>query len=89
MGYDHVVVIGLALGGLALVLTAQQGALSTILQGQLRLGTLAATEMTNQLIVTALLVILVLSGAGLIWFFVVQPVVWLIALALIVGARSS
>jgi O-antigen/teichoic acid export membrane protein len=82
VGYDHVVIIGLALGGLALVLTAQQGALGTILQGQLRLGTLAATEMTNQLIVTALLVILVLSGAGLIWFFAVQPVVWAIALGL-------
>jgi O-antigen/teichoic acid export membrane protein len=83
-GYDRVLIVGLALGGVALVIAAQQGALTIILQGQLRLGTLAATEMANQLIVTTLLVILVLSGAGLIWFFAVQPVVWLLALGLMV-----
>jgi O-antigen/teichoic acid export membrane protein len=82
-GYNHVLIVGLAFGGLALILAAQQAALTVILQGQLRLATLAATEMANQLIVTALLVTLVLSGASLIWFFAVQPVVWLLALLLI------
>lgn len=82
-GYNRVLVIGLAFGGAGLVVAAQQGALTIVLQGQLRLSTLAVTEMANQLIVTTLLVILVVSGASLIWFFAVQPVVWLLALALI------
>jgi O-antigen/teichoic acid export membrane protein len=82
-GYNHVLILGLAFGGLGLVIAAQQAALTVILQGQLRLATLAATEMANQLIVTTLLVILVISGAGLIWFFVIQPIVWLLAFALI------
>lgn len=82
-GYNRVLVIGLAFGGAGLVVAAQQGALTIVLQGQLRLSTLAATEMANQLIVTTLLVILVVSGASLIWFFAVQPIVWLLALALI------
>jgi O-antigen/teichoic acid export membrane protein len=82
-GYNRVLVIGLAFGGAGLVLAAQQGTLTTVLQGQLRLSTLALTEMANQLIVTALLVTLVASGAGLFWFFAVQPVVWLLALVLI------
>jgi O-antigen/teichoic acid export membrane protein len=83
-GYHRVLIVGLAFGGLGLIVAAQQAALTVILQGQLRLATLAATEMANQLIVTTLLVILVVSGASLIWFFAVQPVVWLLALALIV-----
>jgi O-antigen/teichoic acid export membrane protein len=83
VGYHRVLIVGLVFGGAGLIVAAQQGALSIVLQGQLRLKTLALTDMANQLIVTTLLVALVLSGASLVWFFAVQPVVWLLALLLI------
>jgi O-antigen/teichoic acid export membrane protein len=84
VSYPRVLVLGILLGGIGLVFSAQQNSLTVVLQGQLRLAELAGTELASQLIFTALLIGLVVAGAGLLWFFAAAPVLGLIALVLMV-----
>jgi O-antigen/teichoic acid export membrane protein len=70
-GYDSTLVIGTALAGTGLVLQLLQSTLSTTLQAQLRFGWVSAVEILRQLVNVGLLIVLVLSGAGLVPLFAV------------------
>jgi O-antigen/teichoic acid export membrane protein len=65
-GYGSTLVIGTALAGIGLVLQLLQSTLGTVLQSQLRFGWVSAAELLRQVVNVGLLVVLALSGAGLI-----------------------
>jgi O-antigen/teichoic acid export membrane protein len=81
VGYRDVQVIGTAVGGAALVATVTQGFLQIALMGELRFGWVAALEFGRQFMSAALVIGLVLAGAGLGAFFAVPLPVALITLA--------
>jgi O-antigen/teichoic acid export membrane protein len=70
-GYDHVLVIGTLVAGLGMVLQALTNILAAPLQGELRFGWVAAIDVARQVVSVALIVVLVLVGAGLTPFFAV------------------
>jgi O-antigen/teichoic acid export membrane protein len=80
-GYDHVLIVGLALGAAGYLLAALQGSYSVALSGTLRLTTLAGIDGLRSLATTALLIALVLAGSGLTGFYFVAAVVQGLALA--------
>ncbi len=84
-GYEEIVVVGIALGGIALIANNLWGAFHTALIAQLRLSAVAALEITRALSATVLFLVLVLAGAGLGPFYLVAPAVALIVL-LVSGA---
>ncbi|HLI31911.1 MAG TPA: oligosaccharide flippase family protein [Solirubrobacteraceae bacterium] len=84
-GYDHVLIIGLALGAAGYVAAAVQGSYSVALSGTLRLRQLAAIDLLRSLLTTIFLIALVLAGSPLTGFFTVAVVVQ--GLALTVTAR--
>ncbi len=65
-GYPGAMVIGTALAGAGLVLQLLQSLLSVSLQAELRFGWASAADLVRQIVNVALLVGLVLSGAGLV-----------------------
>lgn len=67
-GYGGELVLGTTLAGVALLLTAAQFTLAVPLQAELHLGRLVAAETSAQLLLVALVVTLVLTGAGLVEF---------------------
>ncbi len=71
VGYSSTLVLGTALAGVGLVLQLLQSTLSTTLQAQLRFGWVSAAELVRQVVNVALLVSLVLAGAGLLPLFAV------------------
>lgn len=73
-GYPDVVLGGLALGGLALLLNGTWGTFHTALVADLRLGSVAVTEIARSLVTTAVLVGLVVGGASLGLFYLAVPV---------------
>jgi O-antigen/teichoic acid export membrane protein len=79
-GYEEIVVGGIALGGIALIANNLWGAFHTALIAQLRLSVVAGLEIVRALSTTALLLVLVLAGAGLGPFYFVAPAVALIVL---------
>jgi O-antigen/teichoic acid export membrane protein len=81
-GYERVLVVGLALGAVAYVLSAIQGSYSVVLIGRLRLSALAGLDVLRSLGTTILLVALVITGSGLTGFYLVAVVVQSAALAL-------
>ena len=81
-GYEETILIGLALGAVAYVLSAVQGSYSVALTGTLRLPTLAWIDVFRSLGTTALLVALVIAGSGLTGFYLVAVVVQGLALVL-------
>lgn len=67
--YDAVLVVGTAAVGAAFLLNAVQMLLSASLQGELRFGWVTITELLRQALMVALVVVLVIAGAGLEPFF--------------------
>jgi O-antigen/teichoic acid export membrane protein len=65
-GYGSTLVLGTVLAGVGLVIQLLQSVLSVTLQAQLRFGWAAAAELVRQAVNVALLVSLVLAGAGLL-----------------------
>ena len=74
-GYEEIIVIGLALGAAAYILSAVQGSYSVALTGTLRLPALAWIDVFRSLGTTVLLVALVIAGSGLTGFYLVALVV--------------
>jgi O-antigen/teichoic acid export membrane protein len=83
-GYEHILIVGLALGALGYMLAGIQGSYSVALTGTLRLGALAGIDLLRSLATTVLLVALVIANSGLTGFYLVAAVVQ--ALVLVVTA---
>jgi O-antigen/teichoic acid export membrane protein len=83
-GYEHILIVGLALGAAGYVLSGIQGSYSVALSGTLRLGALAAVDLLRSVATSVLLVTLVIANSGLTGFYLVASVVQ--ALALVVTA---
>ncbi len=66
VGYSDAMVIGTILAGTGLVLQLLQSLLSMNLQSRLRFGWASAVELLRQVVSVALIVALVLAGAGLV-----------------------
>jgi O-antigen/teichoic acid export membrane protein len=81
-GYDHVLIVGLALGSVGYLAGAVQGSYSVALSGRLRLTALAGVDMLRSLATTLLLIGLVLAGGGLTTFYAVTAIVQVLALIL-------
>ena len=73
-GYESVLVAGTAIAGLGLLTTVLQHTFSIPLSTGLRLGWIAAFDLTRQAVTAALFVVLVLADASLIWFFWVSAI---------------
>jgi O-antigen/teichoic acid export membrane protein len=65
-GYGSRLVLGTVLAGVGLVLQLLQSLFSVTLQAQLRFGWVSITELTRQVVNVAILVSLVLAGAGVL-----------------------
>jgi O-antigen/teichoic acid export membrane protein len=65
-GYDRDMVLGTALAGLGMVITLYAGTLQIPLQANLVLGRVSALELLRQAATTALLLLLIVAGAGLV-----------------------
>lgn len=65
-GYDGTLVLGTALAGAGLVLQLFQSLLSVALQSELRFGWASLADLIRQVVNVALLVALVLAGAGIV-----------------------
>jgi O-antigen/teichoic acid export membrane protein len=70
-GYPRAMVIGTALAGAGLVLQLLQSLLSVSLQSELRFGWASTADFVRQVVNVALIVVLVLTGAGLVPLFAV------------------
>ncbi len=64
-GYTHAQVLGTALAGVGLLAQLIQSLLAVALQGELRFGWASAIDLLRQLVNVALVVALVLAGAGI------------------------
>ncbi len=65
-GYSQAMVVGTALGGAGLVLTALYGTFATPLAAQLRVGTITGLELLRNALSSVLLATLAATGAGLV-----------------------
>jgi O-antigen/teichoic acid export membrane protein len=83
-GYGPDLVFGTLLAGAGMVIAGAQTLLATALQSRLRFGWAAFIELLRQLVNTGLIVVLVLTGAGVISFLAVAIPASLAALALTV-----
>lgn len=80
-GYPSEVVAGTAIAGIGLLFGAWQNTVALVLQAELKLGSLALVDLVRQIVSTALIVVLVVAGAGLLAFFAVTPLAFIAALA--------
>jgi O-antigen/teichoic acid export membrane protein len=81
VGYDRTLVIGTALAGTGLVLTATQMTAVLPLTAELRLGALTAVELLRQVVLVIGIALLVAVGAPLLGFFAIQIAVGIAVLA--------
>ena len=88
-GYERVVVIGVLIGGVAMVLLGVQSTYSLSLQARLRLGWVTLADFVRQLIGLALVVALVLLGAELLPFFVIPFIGAIVVLALTIRSSAA
>jgi O-antigen/teichoic acid export membrane protein len=91
-GYDGQLVAGTALAGLGMVLIMGQSLLTVPLQVELRLGWVSVLELMRQLVAVALVVALVLVGAGVTPFLATNipaGVVVLAVTAVLVRRRAT
>ena len=65
-GYGQAIVVGTAVAGVGLTLQLIQELVSVPLQGTMRLGWVAAADLLRNAVNTALIVVLVLAGAGIV-----------------------
>ena len=70
-GYDSSLVLGTLIAGAGMVLQAVANLLTISLQGELRFGWPSIIDIARQVVSVALIVALVLAGAGLLPFFAV------------------
>jgi O-antigen/teichoic acid export membrane protein len=66
VGYGHELVLGTALAGAGLLAQLVQSLLAVSLQAELRFGWASAIDLLRQLVSVALLVALILAGAGIV-----------------------
>ncbi len=66
VGYEQAMVIGTVLAGAGLVVQLLQSLFAMSLQGRLRFGWASAVELLRQFVSVALIITLVLAGAGLV-----------------------
>jgi O-antigen/teichoic acid export membrane protein len=81
-GYGGDLALGTLLAGVGMVLAVTQTLLATVLQSRLRFGWAAVIDLLRQLAFTALIVLLVVIGAGLLSFLAVGIPTGLLGLAL-------
>ena len=80
-GYPSVMVLGLALGGVGLVLQSAQGTLTVSLMSRLRLGWVSSLELLRQVLTVAGITALVVAGATLLPFLALSVPVGVVVLA--------
>lgn len=68
VGYSSLLVSGVVLAGAGLMFQNVQGTLALSLMSRLRLGLVTATEVSRQALTTALTIVLVVLGAGVLAF---------------------
>ncbi len=73
-GYDRVLVLGTAVAGVGLMLTALQSALATVLLAELRFGWVTVVDLLRQVLTAVGTLTLVVLGASLLPFFFVVVV---------------
>ena len=81
-GYDSTLVLGTLVAGVGMVFTAVANLLTASLQGDLRFGWVTVINLVRQVVAVALLVALVLAGAGLLPLLASTSVAGIAALAL-------
>ena len=81
-GYTATLVLGTAVAVAGQMLQVYQTLLSSSLQGELRFGWITVLELVRQTVSVALIVALVLAGAGLLPFFVIPVAAGLATLSL-------
>ena len=81
-GYDSMLVVGTLVAGVGMVFTAVANLLTASLQGELRFGWVTVINLVRQVVAVALLVALVLAGAGLLPLLGSTSVAGVAALAL-------
>jgi O-antigen/teichoic acid export membrane protein len=81
-GYSATLVLGTLIAGIGMVLQALANLLTVALQGELRFGWASLIDVSRQAVAVALIVALVLAGAGLLPFFVVTIPAGLVTLGL-------
>ncbi len=89
-GYDSTMVLGAVGGAIALLFLTSQDFLMVGLQGELRFGSVTTAELIRQTANTALIVALVVAGAGLLpllWVPVPAGIVGLLMAAFLVRGR--
>jgi O-antigen/teichoic acid export membrane protein len=88
--YDAVLLAGIALGGVGLILTMAQQTYAVPLTSSLRLGWVSALDFLRQTSYAALVIVLVVAGAGLLAFLAtpipVAALVLVVTVALVRGA---
>jgi O-antigen/teichoic acid export membrane protein len=91
-GYGSTLVLGTLLAGLGLILQLLQSLLAVTLQAELRFGWASAAELVRQVVNVALLVGLVLAGAGVLPLLAVaipaSAVSLLVTVPLVIGRTS-
>ncbi len=81
-GYDSTLVVGTLVAGVGMIFTAVANLLTASLQGDLRFGWVTVINLVRQVVAVALLVALVLAGAGLLPLLASTSVAGIAALAL-------
>jgi O-antigen/teichoic acid export membrane protein len=82
VGYDGVMVAGVALGGFGVLLVNTQATMMVPLAAELRVGTMTAVEVLRAAVTLLAVAALALAGASLLPYFAVQILVGAVALAL-------
>jgi O-antigen/teichoic acid export membrane protein len=86
-GYDSTLIIGTVLAGVGMLFQTIANTLSVSLQGEFRFGWVTIVDIARQAVAVALIVVLVISGAGLLPFLAVTipaGLVFLVFTALLV-----
>ncbi|MEJ7893317.1 MAG: flippase [Solirubrobacteraceae bacterium] len=81
-GYGSTLVLGAFLAGVGLLLQTVGSLLTVALQGSLRFGLATLTDLVRQFVTAALIVALVLAGAGVVAFLAVGIAAGLVAVVL-------
>jgi O-antigen/teichoic acid export membrane protein len=82
VGYQRVLVLGTLIAGVGMVLQTVADLLTTALRGELRFGWASVIDVARQAVAVALIVVLVVTGAGLLPFFAVTIPAGLLTLVL-------
>ncbi|MCW3056723.1 MAG: oligosaccharide flippase family protein [Solirubrobacterales bacterium] len=81
-GYRHTLVLGTEVAVAGQLLQVFETLLGTSLQGEMRFGWITALELVRQTVTVALIVVLVLAGAGLLPFFAIPVAAGIATLSL-------